>query len=272
MSSVRVPSEVKARVEAKLRECIAIAEDRFGIVFKYPTVLYTKRGRVAGTANYIKWEVNFNSVLLMENLEDFIARTVPHEMAHLVDYQMHPENFEVGLTYDRRGRLRREKRDAHGRTWKNIMVMFGADPSRCHSYDTSNSKVHKRTAAKHLYVCKTCQAEMKLGPQRHRKMTMGMTRYWNRGCGRHAGYEYMGLEGQPRLAVAASAPKAKPSPAKKNVSTPKVGTKAERAMEIFTNNPNIGRKMMIGMFMDHLDMTKAGASTYYANCKKKAAA
>jgi len=32
---------------------------------------------------------------------------------------------------------------------------------------------------------------------------------------------------------------------------------------------DIGRQEMIALFMEHLDMSKSGASTYYYNTKKK---
>jgi hypothetical protein len=35
---------------------------------------------------------------------------------------------------------------------------------------------------------------MELGEQRHRKMLTGQTRYWMRGCGRHAGYTFNGQD------------------------------------------------------------------------------
>ena len=107
---------------------------------------------------------------------------------------------------------------------------------------------------------------MKLGPQRHNKMASGASRYWITGCGRHAGYKYMGIEGaaQP-MPVAAQAAK--------RPSNPKAGSKASRAMAIFESLTRAGlsRSSIIAQFMEELDMTKAGASTYYANCKKKAA-
>ena len=272
MSSVRVPAKVKAEVEAKLRACIKAAEDHFiGQTFAFPKVLYTKRGVTAGTATLSTWTVNFNSVLLMENLEDFINRTVPHEMAHLIDYQINPENFERGnLRYTRRG-VSRGKRSVHGPSWKRIMMLFGAPTSAYHSYDVSNAKVKKRGQTKFEYVCKTCGEKMHLGAKRHAKMASGMAKYWIRGCGRHAGYQFVGVEG-PAPAVtlpkAANAPTPKPAPAAK---APKAGSKMERALVIYKDlaGKGHGRKMTIQRFMDVLDMSKAGASTYYYNCQKK---
>jgi len=270
MSTVHIPAKVKAEVESKLRECIAIAENKFGQKFKFPTVKYDKRGSTAGTANIKNWSVNFNSVLLMENLTDFINRTVPHEMAHLVDFKLNPENFESGLVMNRYGRIKRTKRDVHGSTWKSIMVLFGAPVSRCHSYDVSNASVKKRTS-KHVYVCQNCGTKMELGPKRHSKMARGVTNYWMRGCGGHT-YKYVGTnrpESKHNLPYPTMPmPAAADAPAKK-AKAPKSGSKMERAIKIYQDTPNASRQLIINMYMELLDMTKSGASTYYYNVKNK---
>ena len=45
-------------------------------------------------------------------------------------------------------------------------------------------------------------------------------------------------------------------------------TKKERALAIMKKNPGLARKEYIEMFMTEIGMTKAGAGTYYFNCKK----
>ncbi len=47
-----------------------------------------------------------------------------------------------------------------------------------------------------------------------------------------------------------------------------VASKKVKAQAIFDTYGRSPRANVIQMFMDRLDMTKAGASTYYANCKK----
>jgi hypothetical protein len=49
---------------------------------------------------------------------------------------------------------------------------------------------------------------------------------------------------------------------------PREGSKKLRAERLYQEHSSKGREMVIAMFMQELDMTKAGASTYYANCKK----
>ena len=261
---MRVPENIKQRVEAKLRASIKIAESHYNQTFRYPRILYTKRGTTAGTADTRAWEVNFNATLLMENVEDFIARTVPHEMAHLIDSQLNPQNFEGGFQMTRNGRLKRAKRSVHGYTWKAIMLVLGAPTSRCHSYDTANARVKKGRGAKQVWVCRTCGVEMKLGPQRHARMQSGRARYWMRGCGHHAGYDYRGLEGaHPTIVPLPKAADAPPAP-----KTPAAPSKLAKCKALYIKHSHLGRSQMIGLFQNEAGCTASGAATYYATCKK----
>jgi hypothetical protein len=47
----------------------------------------------------------------------------------------------------------------------------------------------------------------------------------------------------------------------------RTGTKTEKAREIFKQNPDKTRKEIIQMFVELLDMTEAGAATFYNNTK-----
>lgn len=261
---MQVTATVKARVKAKLEESIALAEAHYGTTFKMPTILYTKRGRVAGVANYIQYEVNFNPVLLMENVESFIARTVPHEMAHLIDHKLHPENFQTDIRVDQYGRIKRTKRDIHGRTFKAIMGVLGADNSRCHSYDTTRSAVRQAGKSKHLYTCNTCGSVMKLGPIRHKKMQAGSSRYWMRSCKHHIGYTYQGLEGSlAPLAIASQIPT---TPAAHTDGPAKNKSKLQLCRELYDWTKS--RQWNINQFVVEAHCTNAGAATYYAKIKK----
>lgn len=259
---MHVTANVKAQVVAKLKSSIAKCEAHYGRTFKMPTILYTKRGTTAGTANYRKYEVNFNPVLLMENLEDFIARTVPHEMAHLVDHALHPQNFESSFTITQSGRYKRTKRDVHGATFKAIMHVMGADGSRCHSYDTSNARVKQKTL--HEWVCNDCGATMTLGPKRNKKMMQAGVRgaYRPRGAGcqwTHT-YRYVGIERPEPVALAANAPARTEPPKSKNVS------KLDKCRELY--NRTESRQWNINQFIAGAGCTTAGAATYYAKIKK----
>ena len=76
-------------VKAAVRSVLDKAEALYGDMFETPEILFTKKGRVAGAAHSGSWLINFNEVLLQENIEEFIRNTVPHEVAHLVAYRIH---------------------------------------------------------------------------------------------------------------------------------------------------------------------------------------
>lgn len=168
--TVTVPEEVKQRVQDKVQWCLDVAKrahPRLDSV-KLPTIRYDKRGTTAGTAHWLKWEINLNSVLLMENLEDMIEDTVPHEIAHLVANAVHG-----GLI------------KPHGAEWQSVMRLFGLRPTRCHQYDTTNSKVRTVQRQKVTYICACEQGtkETQLGLTRHRRhQAQGQKRYYCRTC------------------------------------------------------------------------------------------
>ena len=267
---MHVPVHVKEKVEQTLRKCIKLAESHYGTKFKFPEVNYNLTGTVAGRAMTNTWTVDFNSVLLMENIETFIQRTVIHEMAHLIDFKLHPENFDGGITIGRNGRYRRGKRDVHGVTWQSIMRLLGADASRCHSYDVSNAK---KNVTEHEWHCKTCNAVMKLGPKRHNNMMSG-TRYWLRGCANHAGFQYVGSAGSNQMPLLKAANAAKPKPSLTLAARNAAGrgmkgktSKLDTCRALFESE--LSREQNIHLFMKVGGCTTAGAATYYAKIKKE---
>ena len=52
----------------------------------YIPVDFTVKGKTAGVFRYPEKSIGFNEILAAQNFEDFIARTVPHEVAHYIDY------------------------------------------------------------------------------------------------------------------------------------------------------------------------------------------
>ena len=110
---------IKARVEAKVAECIATVERKYNVTFRKPVISYNVRGTTAGKAFYTRWIVDFNPVLLAENVEEFLEDTVPHEVAHLATELIYPHAHRGGFG---------TKRRPHGSEWKSIMRSLGADP------------------------------------------------------------------------------------------------------------------------------------------------
>ena len=263
-NTCRVPKEVKDLVNEEIHRCIGVASKAFDRKFTFPTIKYELRGTTAGWAQDHTNTININSILLMENLDTFIdgrtgRGTVTHEFAHLVDGIVYPQTRNRGWG---------QKRSIHGPTWKRIMILFGATPSRCHSYDTTNSKVRRK--AVHVYSCNSCGNKMTLGPVRHKKQQHGSNRfnqktvYWMRGCthAKRTGYTYDGLEGK---AVPKPFKDRYPSPKPK---APKVGTKIDHAVQIVRSMSGQDREFVITRIMNECGMSHAGAQTYYYKAKK----
>lgn len=259
-----VTAAVKARVQAKLAEGIAIAQRKYGVTIDSPTVVYKKRGTTAGTANYRTWTIDLNPVLLMENVDSFIARTVPHELAHLITDKVYPEAHATEVVRTHRG-LRRTKRDVHGQYWQSVMRALGADPSRCHSYDTTNSKIRK-TTTKHEYRCSGCGVVVAVGGRRHSALQSNPRAVYHQACGRSSQLVPV------RSVTVAPVQPARPAAAAKTPAAPATGTKMERCYAIYqqykTQHTTNLRAFCIEAFILNVGMTKAGASTYYSNCQK----
>lgn len=118
----------------------------------HPQILFNLKGRTAGFAYRFKDLIRYNPFLYIAQPEAFINRTVPHEVAHLFQFRINP--------HDR----------AHGPTWKKVMRDFNLEPSRCHSYDTSNCHGegdNGRHPRNHMYKCPTCNIIMNVTQNRH---------------------------------------------------------------------------------------------------------
>jgi len=252
-----VTPEVKNRVSTKLAECVAIASSHFNIDIKMPTIVYKKRGTTAGTASYYTNTIDLNPTLLMSNIEAFMKRTVPHEMAHLITGVVYPHT---------NSRVCGGKRSPHGSEWKSVMRVLGADPSRCHNYDTS---AIKKRSSSYEYICEGCGGSVMMGIKRHNKHQHALNVY-GRNHYSHSGCRKAKLTWKPQY-VSVLAAEIPVEPIKMN-NTPTTkstgGTKKERAVVIFREMGGVNyRADIIAKYMLSLEMTKAGASTYYANIK-----
>lgn len=111
---------LKIRVWRKLSTCLQSAEKYFNRSFVFPDIYYDLRGVKAGVAYLRKNEIKFNRTLLLENPEEFIKQVVPHELAHLIVYQVF-------------GRVK-----PHGKEWQSVMEdLFQLPAETCHQFDVS---------------------------------------------------------------------------------------------------------------------------------------
>jgi SprT protein len=119
---------------AKVEESFVIAEKFYNRTFERPrNIIFKRSGTTGGHSHYGRRELMFQLDLAEHNQEDFLKRTVPHEVAHYVQRAVYG--------YSRNGK----KVMPHGTEWKYIMRnVYHLNPDRCHTYDTSVTTTRKR--------------------------------------------------------------------------------------------------------------------------------
>jgi SprT protein len=243
-----VPLDIRGRIATAIKDYIDLASRHYGRKYVMPQVEYTLQGRTAGVAIGTN-EINFNAVLLMENVERFIARTVPHEVAHCVD--LHNQITNGLYRYG-------ERRSAHGESWKYIMRLFGVqDISRTHSYDTTNSA---RPQRRYPYKCSVCGEKIELSGQRHNKIRRGAT-FHHTVCGSSSRLVYDAPHNPSPMRLAAQMPAPKLIP---SMVAPR--SMFERCRIVFDAHPTTTRRVMLSMFGD-LGCSPNTAKQYYQKLK-----
>lgn len=266
---VPVPLSVQHRIEAVVDECIKKAEAHYGKMIKTPEVRYEQTGVVAGRAHIRhEWYIDINSVLLVENLEDMIHNTVPHEMAHMICAVVYPETLAPrDKVVTRSGRMKREKREVHGPRFYEVCDVLGMDEAaRTHNYDVTNSK-KKVDKTIHEYVCLGCNKDVKVTAKRHTMILNGTRKYVCAVC-----KGPIALKGAIKMQMIGTQPivhvKA-PAPVNQGKLGPTGDSKLAQCWRLFKRwHGSYNRKQMIAVFYNEADCTPAGASTYYAQCQK----
>lgn len=153
--------QLKMQVQRRLKQDLAKAVAFFNTDFHAPTILYNVRGVKAGVAYLERNEVRFNPVLLQENGLDFVNQVVPHELAHILVYQLF-------------GRVQ-----PHGKEWKMMMeTVLGVPAETYHCFDTASvtkqfaykcdCQIHQLSVRRHnaivrdgkVYLCKKCKGKL----------------------------------------------------------------------------------------------------------------
>lgn len=145
-------------VRDRLQHCFQLAEQHYQRRFSMPGLNYKVRGVKAGCAYLERNEIRLNPILLVENQKEFIHQVIPHELAHLLVFQLF-------------GKVK-----PHGKEWRRLMQeVFQLEPKSCHQFDVS------RVAGKtYAYRC-GCQTHA-LSIRRHNKIQKQNARYHCRKC------------------------------------------------------------------------------------------
>ncbi|WP_428607421.1 SprT-like domain-containing protein [Sedimenticola sp.] len=146
---------LRQEVEALTYRLLATAGDHYHKDPDQVIIQFNLTGKAAGMALFPHRStpvIRYNTLLLIENQEDFLRRTVPHEVAHVVARRFFGQKIKP-----------------HGAEWREVMQLFGAEASRCHNYDISRAS--RRRLKRFNYRC-DCRTH-RLSSIRHKRVLQG---------------------------------------------------------------------------------------------------
>lgn len=151
-------------IYSEVRKYVEKANTELGCTLPMPKVTFSNSmTTVAGNARRKNgvYEIRFSrQIIEMNDLTKFLATTVPHEVAHLCQYDL----YNTG---------------DHGTTFYRIMHRFGVQtPTRCHTYQIPESNRQRNTF---LYKC-PCGYTFNFSAVRHNRALRG-TKYRHSSCG-----------------------------------------------------------------------------------------
>ncbi|MGI2258889.1 SprT family zinc-dependent metalloprotease [Shewanella sp. GXUN23E] len=156
-----VTDPLQRKVIERCQACYQDAEHLLKRRFPRPEISFKLRGKSAGTAHLQQNRLRFNPVLLAENPEAFLCEVVPHEVAHLLCFQLYGTGKHI---------------KPHGQQWQAIMrQVFNLAPRASHNFDISSVKGQTFT-----YQCQCGPVELTV--RRHNKVQRGESRYLCRQC------------------------------------------------------------------------------------------
>lgn len=144
---------------------IGVAQRYLGLAIAAITVRFDLRGRAAGMYTHREGQrtIRFNPWLFANFFADNLQNTVPHEVAHYLC------DVIYGLRSVR----------PHGKEWRTLMVMLGAEPLTRHHYDLQGVPVRRQRRIAYRCACR----QHALSLQRHRRIQSGLGYYQCRHCG-----------------------------------------------------------------------------------------
>lgn len=124
--------ELRAKVEAAVEAAFKTCEAHYKQNFKRPEIRYNIRNTDGGQAWLQRNLIRLNLTFLVENEKEFLASTVPHEVAHLVAHYVYDSKPMNG-----------KKVRPHGKEWKEVMGVLSLEPRVKHSYDITSLDLHR---------------------------------------------------------------------------------------------------------------------------------
>lgn len=161
-------SHMKQKVEERVLEVLCKLERLYGVQVEFPRITYDIRGGSCfGRAWRGKPRIALNRTVMEAHFEDFVKKTVGHEVCHLVCFKKFP------------------MAKPHGREWKRMMVDIGLAPERCGNYEVA--KQIKVSRKPYVYKC-SCDTHY-VGGLVQKKIFSGL-KYRCRKCGEHIVYSH----------------------------------------------------------------------------------
>ena len=145
--------------KTELEKNMKRAEAYFNQAFETPSLSLKQRGKIAGSAHLQKNLIKLNQRLFEDNIDEFVEQVIPHEVAHIICYQLY-------------GRVK-----PHGNEWQSIMTSVFQRPAKV----THQLDVSKLAANDFEYQC-LCPDTIKLSTIRHNRVLKGAQQYRCRRC------------------------------------------------------------------------------------------
>lgn len=159
MPACVIPSSLQKHCADALEQYYQIAETKLKQTFVRPVLSFRQRGKIAGSARLQLNEIRLNPILLQENRTHFIHQVLPHEICHLLAFQLY-------------GPVK-----PHGKEWRDLMHFLYALPATV----THNLDVSSVTPRGYSYQCQCGPVQLSL--RRHNKVIRGQQQYLCRRCG-----------------------------------------------------------------------------------------
>lgn len=152
------------QVLAETHAYIQQAGDYFQRVFKPIPVHFNLKGRIAGMykVHFTERQIRYNPYLFAKYFTHNMQNTIPHEVAHYIADELYGLN----------------RIHAHGKEWKAIMKLLGAEPKATFNFDLQG--IPQRKQRRFPYRCR-CRA-YELTTRRHNLITSGQRAYYCRAC------------------------------------------------------------------------------------------
>lgn len=207
-SGTFVPHHIRLRARQAIADAVVRGCEVLGLPLFMPACSFDLRGTTAGQAlcqflgrKLVGATVRINGQLLLDNEQEMLEETLPHEVAHILTDLKHGRGTKP-----------------HGAEWQRVMLALGKQPTRTHEMETTPART---VARDFVYRC-SCKLH-RLTAIRHRKIQSRKASYRCNDCMQPLQYEGKARP-QPSLpagsrAAPASAPAA-PLPSVPSVAAP----------------------------------------------------